>query len=137
MSKLSLELSKAEIDHLLAHLEANGQETGTNYDWYYGNRKQFEIRHENLKQKLKKAGLNHKSCYCMNKEIIKETIEVLEWALKSLGWFLDYAGSRDHVDRWHEAYNPKDALSAISSAIAKLKEEREANNPCRTETFTK
>jgi len=60
MSKLSLELSKAEIDHLLAHLEANGQETATNYDWYYGNRKQFEIRHEKLKQKLRIARLKHK-----------------------------------------------------------------------------
>ena len=137
MSKLSLELSKAEIDHLLAHLEANGQETGTNYDWYFGNRKQFEIRHENLKQKLKKAGLNQKSCYCMNEEIMKETIEALEWALKSLGWFLDYAGSEDYVARWDEAYDPKGALRAVCSALTKLKEEKEASNLCRTETFTK
>lgn len=50
-----LRLSKAEIVHLLAHLEANGQKTGTDYDWYYGNREQFENRHKKLKQKLKMA----------------------------------------------------------------------------------
>jgi len=52
-----LKLSKAEIAHLLSHLEANGQETGTDYDWYYGNRKQFKKRHEKLKQKLKEGGV--------------------------------------------------------------------------------
>jgi hypothetical protein len=50
-----LRLSKAEINHLLAHLENNGQNTGEDYDWYYGNRKQFESRHKKLKQKLKTA----------------------------------------------------------------------------------
>lgn len=31
-AKISFELSQAEIDHLLAHLEANGQESGEDYD---------------------------------------------------------------------------------------------------------
>ncbi len=55
MKKVILKLSKAEIDHLLAHLEANGQKTGEDYDWYYGNLAQFELRHERLKQKLKEG----------------------------------------------------------------------------------
>ena len=55
---------------------------------------------------------------------MQETIGTLEWALNSLGWFLDHAGSKDHVDRWHEAYDPKGAMKAGCSVLAKLKEEK-------------
>ena len=55
MKEITIKLSEAEINHLLAHLEANGQITGMNYDWYYGDLKKFEIRHERLKQKLNSA----------------------------------------------------------------------------------
>jgi len=52
VKKITIKLSEAEINHILAHLEANGQITGMNYDWYYGDRNRFEKRHEQLKQKL-------------------------------------------------------------------------------------
>ena len=54
MKQIELRLSRAEVNHLLAHFEENGRKTDTNYDWYYGNRTQFESRHEQLKQKLKR-----------------------------------------------------------------------------------
>jgi len=55
--KVTLKLTHVEIDHLLGHLEQNGRETQTNYDWYYGNREQFEERHVRLKRMLKSARL--------------------------------------------------------------------------------
>ncbi len=55
MKEVTVKLSKAEINHLLVHLKANGQNTGTDYDWYYGNPVQFKKRHEQLKQKLENA----------------------------------------------------------------------------------
>lgn len=55
MKEVTAKLSEAEINHLLVHLEANDQNTGTDYDWYYGNPVQFKKRHERLKQKLERA----------------------------------------------------------------------------------
>jgi len=57
---------------------------------------------------------------------MREVMQTLNWALNSLGWFLDYAGSKDHVGRWHEAYDPEGAIKALHSAIAKLKEASKA-----------
>jgi len=60
--------------------------------------------------------------YYVNEETIREVTLTLEWTLNSLGWFLDHAGSKDHVDRWQEAYDPKGAIRAVHSALVKLKE---------------
>jgi len=66
VKKITIKLSEAEINHILAHLEANGQITGMNYDWYYGDLKKFEKIHEQVKQKLKDT-LNIKGCKGRNK----------------------------------------------------------------------
>lgn len=60
--------------------------------------------------------------YYVNEETIREVTLTLEWALNSLGWFLDHAGNKDYVNRWQEAYDPKGAIKALHSAIVKLKE---------------
>jgi len=60
--------------------------------------------------------------YYVNEETIREVTLTLEWALNSLGWFLDHAGNKDYVNRWQEAYDPKGAIRAVHSALVKLKE---------------
>jgi len=60
--------------------------------------------------------------YYVNEETIREVTLTLEWALNSLGWFLDHAGNKDYVNRWQEAYDPQGAIKALHSAIVKLKE---------------
>ncbi len=69
---------------------------------------------------------DQKSYYYIREETMREVMQTLNWALNSLGWFLDYAGSKDHVDRWHEAYDPEGAIKALHSAIVKLKEASKA-----------
>ena len=65
---------------------------------------------------------DQKLYYYISEGTMREAIQTLEWALNSLGWFLDHAGSKVHVDRWHEAYDPEGAIKALHSTLAKLKE---------------
>ncbi len=80
---------------------------------------------------------DQKSYYYISEETMREVMQILKWSLNSLGWFLDYAGSKDHVDRWHEAYDPKGAIKALHSALAKLKEASKATPDFSIDTLKK
>lgn len=80
---------------------------------------------------------DQKSYYYISEETMREVMQILKWSLNSLGWFLDYAGSKDHVDRWHEAYDPEGAIKALHSALAKLKEASKATPDFSIDTLKK
>jgi hypothetical protein len=54
---MKLKLKKAEVRHILAHLEQNRihETVGTEQDWYCGNREQFIDRHKKTVKSLRKV----------------------------------------------------------------------------------
>ena len=51
-----IELTVAELNQLMAYV--NDRETGHDCGWYYGNKEQFERRHDEIKRKLNEAFIN-------------------------------------------------------------------------------